>query len=263
MDRGTRADDRHAGRGAAEVRTRNSYQSRWWAAATPRNDPRPIGDLLRAPDWMTERQKQIWAREIADAAPGLLKRCDTGTLVVLVVAEDRFQQAAGMRAQTRPVVKGSLGNPIMNPYGRVVDAQAAVILRAAGESSGSRRCRARGSSLSLPRRPTMTGAISSIGRVAERLAAMTSAQLGDAAWALSVMAGRIGEEQPHEARLLAALTADIAMELARRAGDGDVEALKIVLAATASKTVAERARGPKPRPEERPANRLADCLAKD
>ena len=98
-----------------------------------RNEPRPVGDLLAAPDWMGEAQAAGWAYAIASAPPGLLRRLDRAVLAAFVVAEQLHGQAIAGVARTGLLTQGSMGQPVPNPLLKIATLQALVMVRCASE----------------------------------------------------------------------------------------------------------------------------------
>lgn len=96
-------------------------------------EPKPAGDLLEPPDWMSESQKDSWRYAIRSAPTGLLKHLDRSVLSVWVVAEDLHRFAA-MKVSGRPLVRaGENGAWMQNPYLPIQNKQAAIMLKAASE----------------------------------------------------------------------------------------------------------------------------------
>jgi phage terminase small subunit len=83
-----------------------------------------------------------WAYAMVNSPPGLLKWIDRGALVVWVVAEDLHRQAAiaqgkvGLlvRIKTRATIGADdPGVPAASPYINIINQQAKIMLKAAGE----------------------------------------------------------------------------------------------------------------------------------
>lgn len=118
---------------------------------TPINErePIPVGDLVAAPAWMTETQKEGWSYAILHAPPGLLRIIDRSALVVWVVAEDlhvqacQFQARAGLLTRIGPDlrgprVEGQKQEPDtralqQSPFLPIINKQAFLMLKAAAE----------------------------------------------------------------------------------------------------------------------------------
>ena len=110
--------------------------------ALPKFEPKPDGDLADAPNWLNEDQRTCWAYAMTNSPPGLLKRIDRGALVAWVVAEDLHRQAAiaqgkvGLlvRIKTRATIGADdPGVPAASPYINIINQQAKIMLKAAGE----------------------------------------------------------------------------------------------------------------------------------
>ena len=97
-------------------------------------EPKPVGVLDSAPDWMSESQKAGWRYALDYAPGGLLKRLDRGILTVWVCAEDAHREASQRVAQYGLVTKSpEKGVPIQNPFLAIMNRQAEIMLRAASE----------------------------------------------------------------------------------------------------------------------------------
>jgi phage terminase small subunit len=110
--------------------------------ALPKFEPKPDGDLSEAPDWLNESQLASWSYALQNAPPGMLKRIDRGILVAWVVAEDLHRQAAIAQAKVGLLVRiktratlnqDDPGVPAASPYINIINQQAKVMLKAAGE----------------------------------------------------------------------------------------------------------------------------------
>ena len=103
-------------------------------APPPKNEPKPVGDLSDAPEWLSEAQKSGWLYALRHAPPGLLKRLDRGALAVWVVAEDLHRQAAVAQGKNQLLVKTPNAEiPIQSPYLPIINRQALIMLKAASE----------------------------------------------------------------------------------------------------------------------------------
>lgn len=117
---------------------------------TPINErePMPVGDLVTAPEWMSEDQRAGWNYAIAHAPPGLLRIIDRSALAVWVVAEDlhvqacKFQARAGLLTRVGPPPpKAEPGMPQepdnrplqQSPFLPIINKQAFLMLKAAAE----------------------------------------------------------------------------------------------------------------------------------
>lgn len=98
-----------------------------------RREPQPIGELKTAPDWLTDEQKEIWNYAITHAPPGLLKMIDASVLVVWTVARDTHQKAAQNFAKSKMLYTTKSGDPMQNPLLPVMNKQAILMMKAAGE----------------------------------------------------------------------------------------------------------------------------------
>ena len=113
-----------------------------------RSEPKPSGDLFAPPPGLSARQKIIWADAIASAPRGLLKMIDGPLLHIWVIASDSHERAARELLKTTKQRKPLLsrarnGRLSASPYLRIMDTQAAIMLRVAGELGFSPAARTR------------------------------------------------------------------------------------------------------------------------
>lgn len=107
-------------------------------------EPKPVGDLFEAPEYLTEDQKIEWAYIISNAPAGLLKKLDRSSLENYVVAADIYRQAVIAVNNSSLIVKSPVkGDPMQNPYLPIVNKQAVIMMRAAAELgfTPTSRCR--------------------------------------------------------------------------------------------------------------------------
>lgn len=108
------------------------------------NEPMPTGDLIDAPSWMAEKQKQGWNYAIENAPTGLLKKLDGSVLAVWVVAEDLHRRASEMVEKFGILTKTpNTGLPMQSPYLPIVNRQAQIMLKAAEQLGFSPASRSR------------------------------------------------------------------------------------------------------------------------
>ena len=109
-----------------------------------RKEPRPAGDLLCAPVWMSDAQVKIWDEAIVSAPRGLLKLLDASILGIWVVAKDLHQLANAEIGRSGPMtVTPKTGDVIQSPYVAVLNRQALIMMRAAAEMGFTPSARAR------------------------------------------------------------------------------------------------------------------------
>lgn len=102
--------------------------------ALPKNEPKPVGELSEPPPWFTESQKEGWNYAIKNAPPGLLKNLDRSVLSVWVVSEDLHRQASEKIAAFGMITKSpDKGVPMQNPFLPILNKQAQIMLKAAGD----------------------------------------------------------------------------------------------------------------------------------
>lgn len=111
----------------------------------PLNDaePRPEGDLVAPPAWLTEAQKLGWRHAIEHAPRGLLKRLDGSLLAAWCVAEDTHRIASGKVSEFGMVVKTPAGVLIQSPYMAIVNRQVVIMARLAEQLGFSPAARPR------------------------------------------------------------------------------------------------------------------------
>jgi len=97
-------------------------------------EPQADGDLAdcRAPDWMTDNQRRLWAELLADAPKGLLRRADRQLFTNYVVLADRFERAAIAQnaldaRSSAPMLMRGQPSVVVSPYIRVMN-QATVLM---------------------------------------------------------------------------------------------------------------------------------------
>lgn len=103
--------------------------------ALNRREPKPTGNLYDPPEWLTDSQRTVWAYAIETAPHGLLKRIDQSTLTVWVIAQDLHRQAVAKlnASEGAMLIKTPNGMPAQSPYLSIVNKQAQIMLKAAGE----------------------------------------------------------------------------------------------------------------------------------
>jgi P27 family predicted phage terminase small subunit len=102
----------------------------------PLNDKEPVpeGELHAAPPWMSDSQREGWAHAIVNSPHGLLKVLDRSVLAIWVVAEDLHREAAEKITQYGLLTKSpNAGLPLQSPYLAILNKQAQIMLKAAGE----------------------------------------------------------------------------------------------------------------------------------
>lgn len=98
-----------------------------------KREPKPRGNLYDPPAWLTDEQRVGWEYAIESAPFGLLKRVDRSTLVAWVIAEDLHRQGAEKLNGGALLIKTPNGMPVQSPYLSIVNKQAQIMLKAAGE----------------------------------------------------------------------------------------------------------------------------------
>jgi P27 family predicted phage terminase small subunit len=103
----------------------------------PQDEPEPDGDLFEAPEHLSSRQKQIWAKCIHDAPAGLLKKLDTNVLERFVAAKAIWEDANTRVAEMGTIVNNpaAKGQFMRNPFLNVMS-DAAKLMRQASDELG-------------------------------------------------------------------------------------------------------------------------------
>jgi P27 family predicted phage terminase small subunit len=104
----------------------------------PTPKPPPLLDNLpvnlKPPDWLSHRQKYLWRTTIANVPVGLLSRMDAGMLTTWVIACDTHREACEKSRGLGLIVKSpNKGVPMQNPYLAIINRQAEIMIRAAGD----------------------------------------------------------------------------------------------------------------------------------
>jgi len=105
-------------------------------------EPEGTGELWAAPDWMDDDQRATWRYAVDHAPLGLLTGTDRDVLTVWVTAVVEHRRAALEVARLGQVVQRADKTVGINPYLRVMNAQAMIILKACAELGYSPAARA-------------------------------------------------------------------------------------------------------------------------
>ncbi len=108
------------------------------------NEPEPPGELCDPPDEMSDEEKAIWRKAIADAPPGMLREID-GTLLQLWVEAKEMRRKAREEVATHGacIVSAASGALKKNPYQQIIDQQTDIIKGLTGDLGFSATSRAR------------------------------------------------------------------------------------------------------------------------
>lgn len=106
------------------------------------DEPEGQGELWAAPDWFDDEQRDAWRYAVDHAPVGLLSGTDRDVMAVWVVATVEHRRAALEVARLGQVVQRPDKSVGINPYMRVMNAQAAIILRTCQEIGFSPAARA-------------------------------------------------------------------------------------------------------------------------
>jgi P27 family predicted phage terminase small subunit len=99
-----------------------------------RHEPKPEGDLIEPPEYMSEGAKAAWRYALESAPPGLLKKLDMSILEVWAQAADLYRKAQAGLAKTGLLVKApNTGVPMQSPYLAIANKQAQIMAKAATE----------------------------------------------------------------------------------------------------------------------------------
>jgi P27 family predicted phage terminase small subunit len=106
------------------------------------DDPPGVGELWQCPDDFDDEQRAAWRFAVDHAPVGLLSGTDRDVMVVWVLATVEHRRAAREVGRLGQVVQRSDGSVGINPYMRVMNAQAQIILRTCQEIGFSPAARA-------------------------------------------------------------------------------------------------------------------------
>jgi P27 family predicted phage terminase small subunit len=106
-------------------------------------EPVPEGDLIVVPSHFDVRQREVWDAVLANAPSGLLKRLDAGVLACWVVALCLHEEAVQKLQLSPKIIKSPNGLPVQSPWLQILNKQAALLVRLAGELGFSPAARAR------------------------------------------------------------------------------------------------------------------------
>ena len=96
--------------------------------------PRPTGDLVVAPGYMSAGARAAWEYAITSAPPELLKRLDMSVLEVWACASDLYREAQlALQAEGMIVRAPKTGVPMVSPYLSIANHQASLLMKAASE----------------------------------------------------------------------------------------------------------------------------------
>ena len=97
-------------------------------------EPKPDGDLVEPPDYMTEGAKSAWRYALECAPPNLLKRLDMSVLEIWACAADLYRKAQAGISKTGLLIKApNTGVPMQSPYLAIANKQAQIMTKAAVE----------------------------------------------------------------------------------------------------------------------------------
>ena len=97
-------------------------------------EPKPQGDLVEPPDYMSDGAKSAWRYALECAPPHLLKRLDMSVLEVWACAADLYSKAQAGIGKTGLLIKApNTGVPMQSPYLAIANKQAQIMTKAAVE----------------------------------------------------------------------------------------------------------------------------------
>jgi len=100
---------------------------------TPSMTPEGVGDLWAPPAWFDDDQRAQWDHALENAPAGLLTGTDRDVLVMFCVAVVEHMRAVIALRTEGQIIETTNGNKIQNPLLGVVNRQAMIVMRAAGE----------------------------------------------------------------------------------------------------------------------------------
>jgi phage terminase, small subunit, putative, P27 family len=111
-------------------------------------EPKPSGDLVEPPEYMTEGAKSAWRYALECSPPHLLKRLDMSILETWANAADLYRKAQAGITKTGILIKApNSGVPMQSPYLAIANKQAQIMTKAATEMGFTPASRSR---VSLP-----------------------------------------------------------------------------------------------------------------
>jgi P27 family predicted phage terminase small subunit len=98
-------------------------------------EPKPGGDLLTPPAWLSKAQREEWRYIVENSVPGLLTSVDRANLTAYVVAACLHRQAAREleKADGLVVAIGEKGAQQQHPLISIINRQALIMIKAAAE----------------------------------------------------------------------------------------------------------------------------------
>ncbi len=97
-------------------------------------EPKPEGDLVEPPDYMSEGAKAAWKFAIENSPPHLLKLLDMSVLETWACAADLYRKAQAGINKTGLLMKSpNTGVPMQSPYLAIANKQAQIMTKAATE----------------------------------------------------------------------------------------------------------------------------------
>lgn len=97
-------------------------------------EPKPVGELVEPPEYMSDGAKAAWRYALECAPPGLLKKLDMSILEVWASAADLYRKAQAGINKTGLLVKApNTGVPMQSPYLAIANKQAQIMAKAAVE----------------------------------------------------------------------------------------------------------------------------------
>lgn len=97
-------------------------------------EPKPEGELVEPPEYMSEGAKAAWCYALECAPPHLLKRLDMSVLEVWACAADLYRKAQAGISKTGLLVKApNTGVPMQSPYLAIANKLAQIMTKAATE----------------------------------------------------------------------------------------------------------------------------------
>ena len=123
------------------------------------DEPPGVGDLWACPNDFDDEQREAWRYAVDHAPIGLLSGTDRDVMIVWVLANVEHRRAAREVARLGQVVQRSDGSVGINPYMRVMNAQAQIILRTCAEIGFSPASRAHLGASAGPALPGVRGSL--------------------------------------------------------------------------------------------------------
>jgi len=98
-----------------------------------KNEPKPRFGIGRAPEWLSETQREIWEEAVKNSPAGLLTGVDRKIFLTWVVSASAHQDAALLCNERGYTITTLNGNEIQAPWVGVMNKQAQILIKTSSE----------------------------------------------------------------------------------------------------------------------------------